>query len=107
MLNGPAPQAVVAERPLGYFQTAAGAFDTAQTLAALCGGSLPIGTCLVIFKANAQAFRFRDDGVAPTAAIGYPIAVGQDIQFTDSNLSGLQVIAQVAGAAADILCYGR
>ena len=107
MTVGFTPQAAVADRPLGYFQVAAGGADAAITLAVACGGAVPLGTALVILKPAAQALRYRDDGVAPTAAVGYPIAVAQEAQITSSNIAGAQIIAAVAGAVVDILCYGR
>lgn len=86
---------------MGYVQSAAGAFDTAIALP-----SLPAGASHVIFRPNAQAVRFRDDGTNPTAAIGYPIAAAGEYIFSGASIGAVRIIAQVAGAGADILYYG-
>lgn len=98
----------VADRPLGYVQAAAGAVDTAVTLASLLpGGVVPPGTCMVLITPEAQAIRFRDDGTAPTTAIGFPLAVGTSLQYTGGNLPGLRLISQTAGAIVNIALYGQ
>ena len=61
--------------------------------------------CLVI--AEAQALRFRADGVAPTATVGQPMAIGQPFIFRMSvaNLSAIQFIGQSAGGIANVSCF--
>ncbi len=87
-------------RALGYEQFAAGAINAATAL------TFPVGTQVAIFKPAAQAIRFRDDGTDPTAAIGYPVAVGTEYIYCSGSISRLKVIAQVAGAVLDVLYYG-
>jgi hypothetical protein len=87
-------------RGLGYQQIAAGGVDTSTAL------TVPEGATVAIFKPAAQAIRFRDDGTAPTAAIGYPVAVGTEYVYCSPSISRVRIIAQVAGAALDILYYG-
>lgn len=95
------------DKPLGYAQVAAGGADTAIALTSVfAGGVPPAGTARLVFKPAAQAIRFRDDGVAPTAAIGYPVAVGVEYSYNGRGMANLQVIAQVAGAVIDVLAYG-
>lgn len=95
------------DKPLGYAQVAAGGADTVITLtSAFAGGVPPAGTARLVFKPAAQAIRFRDDGVDPTAAVGYPVAVGAEYTYNGRNIAGVRVIASTAGAAIDILAYG-
>ena len=92
-------------KALGYAQAAAGTFDTAKTLAT-ASISIPAGTALVYIKCEAQAIRMRDDGTAPTAGVGYPLAVATEFVYTAAQLSQLQIISQVAGAIVNFWFYG-
>lgn len=94
-----------AESPLGYFQAAAGTFDTAKTLAA-AGITIPAGTALVMIQTEAQAIRWRDDGTNPTAAVGYPLPVAAELRYTSRSPSALRIIAQTAGAILNFAFYG-
>lgn len=51
-----------------------------------------------------QAIRWRDDGTAPTASIGMPVAVGIPIQY-DGDLTKIRFIEQTAGAKLNISYY--
>lgn len=87
-------------RALGYEQFAAGTINAATAL------NFPVGTQVAIFKPAAQAIRFRDDGTDPTAAVGYPVAVGAEYVYASVSISRLRVIASTAGAVLDVLYYG-
>lgn len=58
-----------------------------------------------IVTCEAQAVRWRDDGTAPTAAVGggYPLAVGAELRY-DGDLKKIQFIEQVSGAKLNV-CY--
>lgn len=99
-------QGFIADKSLGYFQAAAGAVDAAVTLASLAGGSIPAGATRVKVSVSAQAIRWRDDGAAPTAAIGMPQAAGTTLDYQERDLASLRFISQVAGAVLDITFYG-
>lgn len=101
----------VADKSLGYAQTAAGAIDASTLVSSLTFGSagaagIPAGTQLLLIQPAAQAIRWRDDGTAPTVAVGYPLAVGAELRYTGSNLANLRVIAQTAGAILNVVAYG-
>jgi hypothetical protein len=81
--------------PLGYQQITV---TTVQSL------TVPSGATHALITAEAQAVRFRDDGVAPTATVGMPIAVGATLEY-GGNLSQLQFIAQSAGGIVNVLYY--
>ena len=96
----------VADKSLGYFQAAAGSIDAAATLSSLVSGGIPLGATRVRISVGAQAIRWRDDGVNPTAAIGMPQAVGSVIDYQERDMASLRFISQVAGAILDITFYG-
>jgi hypothetical protein len=51
-----------------------------------------------------QAVRWRDDGVAPTASVGMPLAAGVTLQY-DGNLKNIQFIEQTGSAKLNISYY--
>jgi hypothetical protein len=95
-------QSFRAEKALGYQQLTAGSIDASAGFA-----SVPDGTVMIVFQAEAQAIRWRDDGTAPTVAIGQPLAVGQSYVYTARNGKQLRFISQVAGAILNATFYGQ
>jgi len=87
-----------AESALGYVQL--------TSLGAATSLTVPAGTALVLIQPEGQAVRWRDDGVNPTAGVGYPLAVGIELAYTGRAFSGLRFIEQIAGAKLNILFYG-
>ena len=101
-------QNFMADKDLGYVQAAAGSINTATTVASLFpGGVIPRGTETLLLVPEAQAIRWRSDGTAPTAAVGYPLAVGAELRYTMAQFPALQVISQVAGAILNVYALGR
>lgn len=99
----------VADKALGYAQSAA--VDASTLISSLTFGSsavagIPAGTQTLLIQPQTQAIRWRDDGVVPTAAIGYPLAVGAELRYTAQNLAALRVISQTAGAIVNVVAYG-
>lgn len=96
-----------AEQPLGYAQS--GAVDASTLISSLAFGSnpagIPAGTTLIIIQPQTQAIRWRDDGTAPTAAVGYPLAVGAELRYTGRGMSALRVISQSAGAIVNCVAF--
>lgn len=90
----------VAEKALGYQQIAAGGLAGSTALI------IPAGTQLIKITVEAQAVRWRDDGTAPTAAIGYPLPVGQELIYTAAAMPQLRFIQQTAGAVLNAVYYG-
>lgn len=84
--------------PLGYRQVTA-------TASAFTLPTPPAGTRRAIVQAEAQALRWRDDGTAPTAAIGMTISAGGELRYDGANMGALQLIAAAAGAIANIAYY--
>lgn len=101
-----------ADKALGYVQAAAGTFDTAKTIAGAgltfpgqTAAGVPLGTQMLIIQPEVQAIRMRDDGTAPTAAVGYPVATGTEFKYSGA-LAALQIIGQVAGEVVNIWAFG-
>lgn len=86
------------EKPLGYRQLNV---DTAQGL-----GAIPFGTVFAIIVPETQMVRFRDDGTAPTTAVGMPLPALARLKYTPGNLGALQFISSPAGAVLNIAFYG-
>ena len=59
---------------------------------------------IAIITPEAQAVRWRDDGVAPTASVGMPLAVGVTLQY-DGDINQIQFIEQTSGAKLNITYY--
>lgn len=83
--------------PLGYQQITG--LSTAKNL------TVPTGATMAMITAEAQAVRYRDDGTAPTATVGQPLAVGLlPLQYS-GTLSVIQFIEQTASAKVNVLYY--
>jgi hypothetical protein len=64
--------------------------STAQYLTVPTGALLAV----ITIEGAAAAVRWRDDGIAPTASIGMPLATGQWPPFVYSaNINAIQFIA--------------
>lgn len=90
--------------PCGYQQITSLAASVGLTLPAtlIVGASQAPTRCVI--TAQTQAVRWRDDGVAPTAAVGYPLAVGSELRY-DGDLNKIRFIEQVASAALNITYF--
>lgn len=98
-------QNFVADKDLGYVKS--GLVDSATTIASLFpGGVLPRGTALITVIPEVQAVRWRSDGTAPTATVGYPLAVGAELRYTAAQASQLSFISQTAGALLNVYAFG-
>lgn len=82
--------------PLGYQQLNV---TTAATL------TVPAGATFAFITVETSPVRYRDDGVAPTTGIGWPVTVGQHLLYSATAISTLQFISQTGTATLDILYY--
>jgi hypothetical protein len=57
-----------------------------------------------LIVAEGAPVRWRDDGTAPTATVGMPLAVGVPLQY-DGNLQNIRFIEQSASAKLNISYY--
>ena len=81
---------------LGYQQISSPAVSTRPTV--------PNGARAARIQAEAQAIRWRDDGLPPTATVGMLLAAGSDMYY-DGELAKLQVIQATAGGIVNISYY--
>ena len=81
---------------LGYQQITSLSASTALTV--------PDGATMALIVPETQAVRWRDDGTAPTATVGMPLAVGVSLSY-DGNLKNIRFIQQSASAAINISYY--
>jgi hypothetical protein len=62
------------------------------TPVASTGLTVPAGTTVAVATADTATVWWRDDGTAPTAAIGMPITIGTYVAFS-GDLSALKFIS--------------
>lgn len=87
-------------KALGYQQITSLSASTALTIAQ-DENSRNAGRAII--SPETQNVRWRDDGVAPTASVGYLLAVGSELDYSGS-LDKLRFIETTASAKLNI-CY--
>lgn len=99
VLMGASGQAVIDGwlEPAGYTQIA-------DVSGAVGLGTVPAGTRLTLIQAEAQAVRWRDDGVEPTASVGMLLSAGQTLVY-NGNPTAIKVIETTATAAVNVTFY--
>jgi len=83
--------------PLGYQQI--------SNLVAAVGLTVPNGAKRALIQAESQSVRWRDDGTAPTAAVGMLIQSGETLPYTGA-LGTIRIIEVAASAKLNISYYG-
>lgn len=86
---------------LGFDQRASLAASTALNIPVDPAGRTPT---LVVIHAESQPVRWRDDGVAPTAAVGMRLVVGQELRY-DGDLTKIRFIEEAASAKINCSYY--
>ncbi len=89
---------------LGYQQITSLSSATGLTVPAKDVNGLAAKPSMALITPETQAVRWRDDGVAPTASVGMPLAVGVTLQY-DGDLANIQFIEQTSGAKLNISYY--
>lgn len=89
---------------LGYQQITSLSSAASLTVPQTDLNGLACKPSLAIITAEGQAVRWRDDGVAPTATVGMPLASGATLQY-DGDLTKIQFIEQTASAKINITYY--
>lgn len=77
---------------------------TTSSGAALTSGGIPVTATMAYLEAETAGIRYRDDGGAPTAAIGMIIGSGSGI-FYSGNLSALRFILQTGSPLLNAAFY--
>ena len=81
---------------LGYQQITSLSSSTALTV--------PDGATLALIVPEAQTVRWRDDGAAPTASVGMPVAALSSMSY-DGDLKKIRFIAATSGAILNVSYY--
>lgn len=87
---------------LGYCQLAT---LSSSTLLSTCSGGIPAGANVVVLRGEAQALRWRDDGTAPTASVGMPMATSDAPLVYSGPLTALRFIEQTSGGKLNASFY--
>lgn len=87
--------------PCGYQQITSIASAKSLTVPTTCGAT-PVTLARITIEA--QAVRYRDDGSAPTATVGMPMAVAASLDYSGA-LSKIQFIEQTSGGIVNVSYY--
>lgn len=88
----------------GYQQITTLSSSTALTVPTVDVNGLACKPAMALITAETQAVRWRDDGTAPTASVGMPLAAGVTLQY-DGDLTQIRFIEQLAGARLNVTYY--
>lgn len=88
--------------PLGFCQFTAAA---ASLISASCSGGIPKNSVVAVIVAETANVRWRDDGAAPTNAVGMLMLAGGSLYY-QGDLTALQTIAVSGSPVVDISFYG-
>ncbi len=86
--------------PLGYCQLSV----TTAVLVSTCSGGIPAGATFASITPETGSLRFRDDGTAPSATVGYPLTTGQQLMYS-GLLPSLQIVSQSGTAIVNLWFY--
>lgn len=89
---------------LGYQQITSLSSAASLTVPSVDVNGLSCKPAIALITPEGQAVRWRDDGVAPTASVGMPLAVGVTLQY-DGDLTQIRFIEQTGGAKINISYY--
>lgn len=89
---------------LGYQQITTLSSAQSLTVPVRDVNGLSVKPSIALITPETQAVRWRDDGVAPTASVGMPLAAGVTLQY-DGDLTKIQFIEQTASAKLNISYY--
>ena len=88
----------------GYQQIATVSSSVGLTVPTLAPDGLNAKPVFALIIAEGAPVRWRDDGTAPTASVGMPLAVGVPLQY-DGDLTKIRFIEQSASAKLNISYY--
>lgn len=79
-------------------------YQQITSLSSSTGLTVPADANYCIVIPETQAVRWRDDGVAPSATVGYPLAVGSELRY-DGDLNRIRFFEQAASAKINVAYY--
>jgi len=89
---------------LGYQQITSLSSATNLTVPSTDVQGLSCRPAIAIITPESQAVRWRDDGTAPSATVGMPLAAGTTLQY-DGDLTKIQFFEQAGGAKLNVSYY--
>lgn len=89
---------------LGYQQITTLSGSSALTVPTTDLNGMACKPSFALITPETQAVRWRDDGVAPSATVGMPLAVGVTLEY-DGDLTKIRFIEQAASAKINISYY--
>ena len=89
---------------LGYQQITTISSSTALTVPTTDANGSKQQPVLALIVAESQAVRWRDDGTAPSASVGMPLAVGVSFVY-DGDLTKIRFFEQAGGAKLNVSYY--
>jgi hypothetical protein len=95
----------VINKPRGYGQWTSLAAAKKLSTAPDTGVTLPQNAVKALIQAEGGDIRWRDDGTAPTPAIGMLIKDGTTLEY-EGNLETIQLIETVVAAGINVTFYG-
>jgi hypothetical protein len=88
----------------GYQQITSLSSSTALTVPATDVAGIVGSPVAAFIRCETQGVRWRDDGVAPTASVGFPLSPG-DVLVYDGDLKKIRFIEQAASAKLNVVYY--
>jgi len=89
---------------LGYQQITSLSSATNLTVPVKDVNGLNCKPSIALITPETQAVRWRDDGIAPSATVGMPLATGVTLQY-DGDLTKIQFFEQAGSAKLNISYY--
>lgn len=89
---------------MGYQQITSLSAAASLTVPVLDQTGLNQRPTIALIVPETQGVRWRDDGTAPTASVGMPLAAGVAFQY-DGDLTKIKFIEQAASAKLNISYY--
>ena len=89
---------------LGYQQITSLSSSTALTVPSTNAEGTACKPRAALIVAETQGVRWRDDGTAPTASVGMPLAAGDPL-FYDGDLTKIRFIEQTGSATLNVSYY--
>jgi hypothetical protein len=88
----------------GYQQITSLSSSTALTVPPRDVSGIVGSPVTAYIRCETQGVRWRDDGVAPTASVGFPLSPG-DVLVYDGDLKSIRFIQQAASATLNVVYY--
>ena len=88
----------------GYQQITSLSSSTGLTVPTTDVSGLVGSPVTAYIRCETQSVRWRDDGIAPTAAVGFPLSPGDMLAY-DGDLKRIKFIEQAASSTLNVVYY--